>query len=432
MEITVTKLPKSEVEFTITVSELELTPYITKALQSLAQKVNIEGFRQGKAPLEMVRQRVGDGAILQEMLDEVISKTYGEALEKEQIVTIGEPQIALEQAALNQALIYKAKVAVLPEVTLGDYKSLKIEREAAVVSDEQIDKVITDVRKMRASEASVTRPAQTGDRVIIDFDVFVDNVPIEGGSSKDYPLHIGEGRFIPGFEEQIVGMAIGEVKEFNLPFPAEYHQKTLAGKAADFKVTLKEVFEINLPEFNDEFAKQISNGQVETADALRAQVADNIKQEAHDRAEQQLEIELIEKIVGVSTFAEIPEAMVQSEIRKMIHELEDSITSQGLKFDDYLLHLKKTREELEVDLKPQAEHRVKAALICRSVYHAEKIAVTDDEIAIEVEHLMARYPDNPEVRKQLESDLYRDHLKNVLGNRKVIDYLKSVIIKDKK
>ena len=428
MKSEIKKLEKSEIEITIELSEIELTPYLIKAAEKISTDNKIEGFRPGKAPYEIIKQRFGEGAIMNEAVDSIISKSYYEVLKENEIMTIGAPEINVEKMAPGNPFVFKAKVAVLPKVKLGDYKTIKLEKKKVEIKDEQVEKVIDEITKLRAKETLVEREAKKGDRLEIDFDVFLDKVSIENGKQTKYPITIGEGRFIPGFEEQLVGMKAGEVKEFELKFPDKYYEKSLAGKKCEFKVTCKQVYEVELPKLDDEFAKMVSGGKFNTAKEMKNGIRENLEEEERIKKDQILEIEMLDKIVEISEFEELPETLLHNEKHRMLHEMEDSVTNQGFKFEDYLASIKKTTEELENEFTPQAEKRVKTSIIAREIYQEQKIEVTEDEVGLEIEKLLAAYQNNPEAQKQLESETYKDYLRNMIGNRKVIEYLKGIIV----
>ena len=430
MKSEIKKLDKSEIEITIELSEMELTPYLIKAAEKLSQDNKIEGFRPGKAPYEIIKQRFGEGAIMNEAVDDIISKTYYQVLKENEIVTIGAPEIKVEKMAPGNPFVYKAKVAVLPKIKLGDYKSIKLERKKIEVKEEQVEKVIAEIIKLRAKETLVERVAKHGDRLEIDFDVFLDKVPIENGKQAKYPITIGESRFIPGFEEQLTGMKAGETKEFELKFPEKYYEKSLAGKTCEFKVVCKGVYEIELPKLDDEFAKMVSGGKFATVKEMKDSILKNLEEEERVKQDQILELEMLDKIVNVSEFEDIPVVLLHNEKHRMLHELEENVTNQGFKFEDYLMSIKKTTEELENEFTPQAEKRVKTSIIAREIYQEQKIEVTEDEVDLEVEKLMVAYQNNSEARQQLETETYKDYLRNMIGNRKVIEYLKGIIVKD--
>ncbi|MFA5047958.1 MAG: trigger factor [Patescibacteria group bacterium] len=430
MKTDIKNLGQSQLELTIEVSPEEILPFLQKAAVKISTNSKIEGFRPGKAPYEIIKQKFGEMAILEEALDEVVSFTYHQALKENNLITIDRPEINLEKVAPNNPLTYKAKVAILPKVTIGDYSGLHLTRTPIKVSEEQLDKVMEDLRKMRAKEKLVDRPAQTGDFLHIDFQTFLDKVPIENGQHQKYPILIGEDRFIPGFENQLIGLKTGETKEFELRFPENYFEKKMAGKLAEFKVTCLDIYELERPELNDDLAQSITGGKTATMAELKETVKNNLEQEEKNKQEQRLEIEMLDKIMEISQFEELPESIVHHEIHKMLHELEDSIAQQGLQMPDYLTSIKKTTADLEKDFEPQAEKRVKAAILSREIYQQEKMEVRDDEVDKEISEILKAYPDNPEAEKQLKSEMYRDYLKNTLGNRKVVQFLKDKIIKD--
>ncbi len=430
MQSEVKTLDKSQIEIKIELTAEEIQPQLEKAAMKLSEETKIEGFRPGKAPYDIVRSKLGDGAILEQAIDNIVLDAYYAVLKDKEILTIGQPKIDIEKAAVGNEFKFKAVVAVLPKVTLGDYKSIKLARKSIEVKNEQVEQVIADIQKMRATETAVEREAKEGDKLEIDFKVYLDKVPIEHGDQKKYPIVIGEKKFIPGFEDQLVGMKKGETKEFDLKFPEEYFQKKLAGKLCRFKVTCNEIFEVKLPEMNDEFAKNISQEQFKTLGEMKESIKKNIEQEEKNKQEQRLEIEMLDKIVEMSQFEPLPDILLEAEVKKMVSELEASISQQGFKYEDYLKSIRKTPEELATEMKPQAEKRVKTAIVCREIFQSEKMTVTDDEVEKEISQMLKAYPNNPEVKKQLQAETYREYLKHMLGNRKVIEFLKKTIISD--
>ena len=290
MKSEVKKLAKSQVEITIEVSLEEIKSYLDKAVSKISQEIKIEGFRPGKAPYEIIKQKVGDMGILQEALDDIISATYYEVLKEQKIVTIGQPQIDIVKVAPNNPFVYKATAAVLPKVKVGDYKKIKIKREPIKIGDEPVDKILADIRKMRATEKLVDQPAKAGHKLTIDFEVFLNGVPIERGQHQKYPIVIGENKFIPGFEDQLIGLKAGETKEFKLKFPEKYFEKKLANKEAEFKVNCQAVYELELPELNNELAKSISADKFQTLSELKNNIQENLKTEETTKQEQRLEV----------------------------------------------------------------------------------------------------------------------------------------------
>ena len=429
MKYEVKKLPKSEAEISVEVSYEEVKEYLAAAAEKVAREAKIEGFRPGKAPYDIVKQKFGEMAILQEASEDIVIKTYHEAVVGAKLVTIGQPKIEIEKMAPENDFTYKATVAVLPEVKIGDYSNLKLERAAVAVADSEVEKIIDDIKKMRAQQTLVERAAKANDRLEINFDIFLDKVPVENGKQQKYPITIGEDRFIPGFEEQLVGMKAGEVKEFELRFPEEYYEKNLAGKLAEFRVTCSAVYEITLPKIDDDFAKQISGGKFTTAAELQDNIRKNLEEEKKVKIESDLENQLLLKLVELSQFGELPEVLLHNEAHRMVHELEEEVSHQGLKFEDYLKSIKKTHDELEHDFVPRAELRVKTSILAREIYQEQKMSVSEEEINQEIAHILSHYPDNEDAKKQIDSPYYREYLGNKLGNQKVMEYLKSKIVK---
>jgi trigger factor len=429
MKIDVKKLPKSEAEITVEVSVDELIPFMKKSAEKISQNAKIEGFRPGKAPYDIIKAKFGEMAILQEAVDDIIIKTYYQAIKDNNLVPIGQPKIDIDKIAPENPFIYKAVATLLPEVKIGDLTKIKLKKEEVKVDNEKINQVLEEIRSMRAKEEPADRAAQNGDMVKFDFNVYRDGVPIENGTSKNYPLLLGENRFIPGFEENLVGLKVGDEKEFKLKFPEEYHEKSLAGKPAEFKVKVNEVLAIIKPELTDDLAKEVSGGKFATTVELKENISKNLLEEETMKQDRRLEIEMIEEAVKASEFDELPEMLVHEEIHRMIHELEDSISRQGMDLETYMSSIKKTHDELEKDMEPQAIIRVKGSILSRAIYQEQKMGVTPDEVDKEVEEVLKNYPENPDVRKQIETETYKDYLKNVIGNRKVMDYLKSIILK---
>ncbi len=418
-------LPKSELEIMVTIPKEELEPFMQRAAERLSQETKIEGFRPGKAPLNIIKQRVGEMKLLEEAAALAVEKSYIDIATKEKIEPLSSPKIEFIKLAPDNDFVFKATVALIPKVKVGDYKSIKIKENEMKITDDQINKVIDEIRESRAKEVLETKAAEKGDKVEIDFDVFRDNVPIEGGTQKKYPLIIGSGHFIPGFEENLIGLKANEEKEFELNFPNEYHNKSLAGKPAKFKVKVLAVYKREIPEINDEFARSL--GQ-ESIDKLKEQIQQNLEHEEHHKEDERVERELLERLIEKSEFGEIPDLLIDAETKKMIQELESNIAMQGLKFDDYLKHLNKTAEQLKLDFVPQAIKRVKGALLMRQIYFDDKLEIQEAEIDQEIEKLSQYYQNNPEVVKNFKTPEYRDYVRNMIGNQKVMEILKTTCI----
>jgi len=427
MKTEVKKLDRGRVELTIEISPEEYQPFLEQAAKAISENIKIPGFRPGKAGFDLVQKKVGEGEIWQEALEPAVKKTFVKTLEEQKLVTIGSPQIDVIKLAPKNPVIYKATISVLPNVELGDLEKIKIDEKEFKIDEKEFKKAMADLQKMHAKETLAERKSKKGDKVEIDFETSLDNIPLEGGRQKAFPLVIGEGSFIPGFEEELIGLGKDEEKTFQLKFPDNYHQKNLAGRLVDFKVKMNSVYNLDLPALDDEFAKTL--GQFNTIKEVEDKIQENLSLETEEKEKQRLEEEIIDKIIGLSKFEDIPDILIDSETKKMVDELEHNLSHQGLGFEDYLTHLKKTRADLLLDFAPQAIKRVKSALVLRKVEETQKIQAQEAEIDQEIEKIKAMYGDNPEMEKNLNNLAYRGYLRNVLTARKVIDYLKSIIVK---
>lgn len=423
MQVTVEKQPKSQVKLTVELSVEQMQPYLDRAAEKLSAQYKIEGFRPGKASLGIVVQKLGAQHVWEEAAEMAVRKTFVQAITDHQVKSIGQPHVSVVKLAADNPFIYTAHVAVLPDVTIGDYKKFSTKPVTAKVESSKVDQAIEDLRGMFATEAQADRPAAMGDKVEVDFHVTVDNVPLEGGSSKQHPVMLGSKNFIPGFEENIVGMKKEEQKKFELEFPKEYHNAAVAGKKAEFTVTVRQVFAVNKPEVNDEFAKQA--GTFENVAALREQLEKNLQQEAQQVEDGKFERALLDEIIKHSKFSEIPDMLLDSELSKMIHELQEEVTRQGaIKWEDYLTGIKKSEDELKKEFKPQAERRVKSALVVRTIAELEKVTVEDKAVEEEVQATLKIYDSSPDLRARIDTPDYRDYVRGLMINRKVIEMIK--------
>ncbi len=415
-------LSATNIELTVEVSLEEMNGFSQRAAQKLSEQVKIEGFRPGKAPYDVVRAKLGDMAILEEAARIAVSKTIDEALK--QHVTeewIGQPEITVIKLAPENPFEYRALLTLLPSVELGDYKGLSLERPVVAVSEEDVNRVITQLRNARVREAAVDRPAGTGDKVIVDAKLFLDKVPVEGGQANETAVIIGKDYFVPGFDEKIAGMKAGDTREFTLHYPSDHYQKMLAGKDVEFSVTAKQVFSRELPEVDGTFVAAFG---LKSAEELTDNIRKNIEQEKKSEAEMKLEQEMLDAIVAKATISELPDSVLHQESHTMLHELESNVVRAGMKFDDYLTSIGKTKAALEEELRPQAERRVKTSLVLRQIMKQEEIAVSDAEIEAELSRLKAQYAGNREAQEALSSPAYRRHAEATILNRRVIDRLK--------
>jgi trigger factor len=429
MNHTLKQLPKSLVEFSITVPFEEYEAFLPKSATRISHRVAVSGFRKGHVPYEIIKREVGELTILQEAAEEIIQKTFFEALGQEHIHTIGQPQIAIEKLAPGNDFVFKATVATLPHVKLPDLSKISVEKKNKILDIKEADETITALRGMQAKEVSKDGIAEGTDKLVIDMDMFIDNVPMDGGQAKDYAVYLSEDHYIPGFNEAVKGLKKDETKEFTLTFPKTHYQKTFAGKDVLFKVKVKEVMERQLPEANDEFAKALGK---DTLEELRDLVLKNMQTEADKKSDQQAEIEMLNTIIEKCEFEEIPDLLVDSERQKMFYELKRDLEKNGVSIEQYLADIKKDEKALYEEFRVQAEQRAKAALLSRSVAEEEKLEVSEGEIDAEIEVIKVHYKDDKESTEKLQTADVRYSIATMLQNKKVIAFLRAKVLKEGK
>ncbi len=427
MKVETEDLEKSQKELTISISPEEFAKFLDQAAAEISKDLKVEGFRPGKVPRNLVEKQVGPEKVFEEAVKIAVPDTLIKALEQEKIEAIGQPEVTPQKIAVGNEFVYKAKVAVLPKLEIPDYSKIKIARKPVKIDDKEVNQVLEDLRKSRATSVKVKRAAKDGDRVEVDFEVEIDGKVIEGGKSKNHPVIIGEKKFVPGFEEKLIGMKADEKKEFELDFPKDYYQKDLAGKPAKFKVEVKTVQEIKLPELNDELAKSL--GQFRDLAALKKQVRHNLEHEKAHKEENRVEMAIAEAIAD-KTEIEVPDILIKSEQDKMVKEMEQNMAQQGVKFADYLKSINKKREDLVADQKDAAVKRVKVSLILREVGKKEKIEISDEELAEELEKVKKSfgqmYQGQAGMSEQFDTPQYKDHLRALMTNRKIFKRLKEL------
>jgi len=413
-----------EAELTITIQIADQKKYLDKAAKDLSEAKPIKGFRPGKATFEVVEKAYGGEAILNQAIEDLVQNSLFAAIKQKNLKMVGQPKIDILKQAYQNDFVYKAVFALLPSVKVGDVTKVKVKSVEVKIDDKEVDSGIESLRKMRATEALVKRAIKTGDLVELDFVTKVNNVPIEGGEAKGYKLVVGDGQMIAGFEDELIGLKSAEDKIFKLNFPKEY-KKDLAGKEAEFTVKIKNVYERHLPELNDEFAKGF--GQ-ENIFSLKTILSDNIKLEKETEELRRQEVEMLKQLIELSEFGALPELLITNEQHRMEHELQDDLAKNGLSFDQYLQNIDKTVESLRQEMQPQAEIRVKTALMTRQLADDQKIEASVEEVKAEVEKLKIQYQNNSEIMKTLESLDYQDYLKTILSNQKVITWLKEQVL----
>lgn len=395
MKVTAENGENQQVTLTIEVEAAEVSKAVERAAKRLANRVNIPGFRKGKAPRNIVERNVGMDALLQEAFDLIAPKAFSDALDDQKIDPVTRPNIDIVTLEDGKNLVFKATVTPRPEVKLGDYKGLKVEKAAAEVSDEDVEKQLKNFqdRQGKMVEAPEGAAVEDGDFTTLDFEGFVDGEAFEGGKGQDYPLQIGSGSFIPGFEEQLVGAKVGEEKEVKVKFPEEYHSAELAGKDAMFKCTVRSIKHKELPEIDDELAKKVSTFQ--TLDELKADIRKNLLENAEKKAENDQKTAVIEQATENIT-VDIPAVMIDNRVTSMIQEMAMRLEQQGMKLEQYLQYAGTDMAKIREDYRETAEKNVKTDLMLEEVAKAEDIKVEAKDLDAEVASMAAAYGATPQ------------------------------------
>ncbi len=422
MKVNVEKIERNFVALEVEVDPVKLEEALNKAYRKISKKVNIPGFRKGKAPRVLVERHVGKEYLKEEALDLLVPEAYFEAVRESGIEPIDKPKVDIVQVEENKPVIFKATVEVKPEVKLGDYTGLKVEKHKTEVTDEEVQAELERLRQRHAQLVNVEEgPAQSGDITVIDFEGFVDGVAFPGGTGTDYSLELGSGTFIPGFEDQLVGSAVGETREISVTFPDNYHSPELAGKDAKFKVEVKGIKRKELADLDDEFAKDVS--EFETLQELKNSILNRLKEAAERQAGERIKDQLVEKAVE-NAEVDVPEIMIQQKIDYMLDSFSQRLRMQGLNLDDYLKYTNSSIEAIRKDYRPAAEKSVKIDLVLEAIAAKENVEATDEDIEARVAEMAARYNSEPAVFKQwLENAGNLEPLKKSIVIDKTVDFL---------
>ncbi|MED4016323.1 trigger factor [Sutcliffiella cohnii] len=393
---------------------------LDEAFKKVVKKVNVPGFRKGKMPRPMFEKRFGVESLYQDALDILLPESYAKAVEEAGIEPVDRPEIDIETIEQGQPVVFTAKVTVKPEVKLGEYKGLEVERLEATVTDEEVEAELKSLQE-RQAELVVKEEGtvENGDTVVMDFEGFVNGEAFEGGKAENYSLEIGSGSFIPGFEEQLVGLESGAEKDVEVTFPEEYHAEDLAGQPAVFKVKVHEIKGKELPVLDDEFAKDVDE-EVETLDALKAKTRERLETAKKQDAENHLKDTLIEKATE-NAEVDVPEAMVNTELDRMLQEFEQRLQMQGMNLELYFQFSGQDEEALRGQMKEDAAKRVKMNLTLEAIVNAENIEVTEEEVNSELENMATMYNMTVDQIKQALGNA--EGLKEDLKIRKAIDFL---------
>ena len=421
MSVQVEKLEKNMAKLTIEVSAEEFDAAIEQAYQKDKKKISLPGFRKGKAPRKMIEKMYGTGVFYEDAANIVIPKAYSEAAKECGEEIVSQPEISVTQIGAGQPFIFTAEVALKPAVTLGDYKGVEVEKTPGEVSEEEVDKEVDKERENNSRTIDVDdRAVEKGDMIKLNFEGFVDGTPFEGGKAEDYSLTIGSGSFIPGFEDQLIGAKIGEEVEVNVTFPEEYHAAELKGKPAVFKCTVNEIKVKELPEADDEFAKDVSEFDTlaEYKDDIRAKLLE--KKTADAKREKQNKT--VAKAVENATM-EIPEAMITEQVRRMADDFARRLQSQGLSMDQYMQFTGLTMDALAQQMRPEALKRIQNSLVLEAIAKAENIEVSDEKVNEEIEKMAAAYKMEADKLKELIGDAEKEQMKSDLAIQAAVDMI---------
>ena len=423
MKYTFEKAKKSTVKVTIDLTAKEWQTAIDAAYEKTKGRYSMPGFRKGKVPKKVLESAYGVGVFYEEAINQAFPKYYGEVLDKEpSIFPVAAPEIDIKKIS-EKGITILAIVPVKPEVVIGAYKGINFKKNVYNVKDEDVEEDLKRLQERNSRMIDVTdRAVENGDSVVIDYSGSVDGVKFDGGTAEKQTLVIGSGMFIPGFEEQLIGMNIGDEKDINVKFPEEYHAENLKGKDAVFAIKLHEIKKKELPEINDEFIKDAVGS--ESVDAYKAETKARMEKANADRAERELEDEIVKKVSETSD-VEIPDAMIESQIDRMVQDMEYRLSYQGLKLADYLKYIGKSMEDFRKDYKEQATELVKSQLVIEAIIEKEEIVATDEDVEKRVEEMAtAQGKPVPDVKKNMQARQL-DYIKNEIVIKKFFDLLKT-------
>lgn len=412
------QIEKNLVKLTFDVSAEDFEKAVNNVYKKNAKKFNIPGFRKGKAPKAIVEKYYSEAVFYEDAINEVLPKAYGDAVDELKLDVVAKPEIDVEEIKKGEPVVFTALVTTKPEVNLGDYKGIEVEKIEHNVTDEDVQKDIEAAQKKNARIINVDdRAVQKGDIAVIDFEGFVDDVAFDGGKGEDYELEIGSGTFIPGFEEQLVGAEINGDVDVKVTFPEEYHAENLKGKDAVFKVKVKGIKVRELPELDDDFASEVS--EFDTLDEYKADVRKKLEEAAENKAKSETENAIIKKVVENAEF-EIPEAMKEAQIDRLVNDFAQRIQYQGVDMNMYLQYTGQTMEQLRAQFDEQAVNQINTSLVLEAVMNKEKIEIGPEELEIELAEMAKRYNMEVDKLKELIQEPEMENIKKDLAIQKTI------------
>ena len=421
MSLQVEKLEKNMAKLTIEVSAEDLDKAMEKAYQKQKSRISLPGFRKGKAPRKMIESMYGKGVFMEDAVNSLVPQEYTKALGECDLEIVSQPEINVTQMEPGKALIFTADVAVKPEVTLGDYKGVEVPKSEIVVTDEEVDAEIRKEQEKNARTVAVeNRAAANGDITTIDFEGFVDGVAFDGGKGSDYALTLGSGTFIPGFEDQLVGANAGDHVEVKVTFPEEYQAKELAGKEAVFQCDVKKVEAKELPELDDDFAQDAS--EFDTLAEYKEDIKKNLTEKKEKEARAAKENAAVDKAIENAQM-EIPDAMLNTQVRQMLDDFSRRMQSQGLTMEQYFQFTGMTAESMMEELRPQAVKRIETRLVLEAIAKAENIEITDERIDEELAKMAEAYKMEVEKLKEFMGENEKEQMKMDLAVQDAVTFL---------
>lgn len=420
MKATFISKEKNDVKFSIEFTAEEFEQAQIKAYQASKHKFTIDGFRKGKAPRSIIEKHYGEGIFFEDAVNQLFADAYPKAVEELDLEVIDRPAVDFGDLKKGEGFTVDLTVAVYPDVEVKDYKGVEIERVSDEVTSEDLDKEMENLQKRNSRMIVVDRPAQDGDTVLLDYEGWSEGVQFEGGTAERQPLKLGSGTFIPGFEEQLVGVEPGGEKDVTVTFPEEYHSETLAGKEAVFKCRVHEIKEEELPELNDDFAKDVS--ECDTLEDLKKETEENLKKAAAARAESQMKNSILEKVYEANDI-EIPDSMVEDEISSMMNEFDQQLRGQGMNLEQYFQYLGKEPAEFRDELKEDAFRKVKTRMLVSAVADAEGIQATEEDMDREFELMAIQYRMDADKIREMMGTANMGYIEKDIRIRKAVDFM---------
>ncbi len=421
MSVQVEKLENNMAKLTVTVPAAEFNAAMKKVFNKRKGSFNIPGFRKGKTPMHMVEKVYGPEIFYEDAVNDLIPDAYDQAVKESGLDIVSRPDIAVTEFGKNKDLVFTAEVAVKPEITLGEYKGLKVQKDSVEVSDEEIEAELKKAQDQNSREVEIEdRPVQEGDIITLNYAGTVDGVPFDGGTAESQRLEIGSHSFIDTFEDQLVGLNIGDEKDVEVTFPEEYHSAEVAGKPATFHVKILGIKEKQLPEIDDDFAQDTT--EFDSLEEYKEDIKAKLTMGKEERAKSAMENDLLAQIVENSEM-EIPEAMLETQIDRMVDEFRQRISYQGLTFEQYLQYSGQSMEALRESLRPDAEKRIQGSLVLEAIASAEGIEATDDDLEKELKRMADMYQMEPEQLNSYMQEEEKENIRENLAVQKAVDFI---------